>query len=360
VPISSLPRVLRHISIASIAVLVFLFFLTYLLFIPFFFWFFITTMSDADSHLSIQSLTPLDLKQLSRQQKIKLFQDYRASGARNANKILFLATDLLAGGSSGLSSSELYEVYEQVLIASLECGRIENALMYLNLLENRFGKKSVRVSHLRGLCLEAQGKITEAKKLYEQTLKEMPTNDFCVKRLAAMYKADGHYEEAIRVLEEDLVYTDEDDKKHTFFEVHRGDSPQVLRELCNLHYLLGNVDRAIFYAEEGLLFESDSYFAHARLAELYYMKRDLPRCVTEYSQSLLFNSEQNNARSAYGLWQVTSEMLRQHQSGVKKLEEEKELVQTQDLHTYAAETLHRMYASSPMLCALDAYLQREA
>ncbi|KPA76089.1 putative mitochondrial hypothetical protein [Leptomonas pyrrhocoris] len=317
-------------------------------------------MADTDSQLSLQSLTPLDLKQLSRQQKIRLFQDYRASGARNANKILFLATDLLAGGSSGLSSSELYEVYEQVLIASLECGRIENATMYLNLLENRFGKKSVRVSHLRGLCLEAQGKSSEAKKLYEQVLKEMPTNDFCVKRLSAMYKADGHYEAAIRVLEEDLVYTDEDEKKHTFFEVHRGDSMHTLRELSNLHYLLGNIDKAIFYAEEVLLFDADSYFAHARLAELYYVKRDLPRCVTEYAQSLLFNSEPNNARSAYGLWQTTLEMLRQHQSGVKKLDEEKELAQTQDLHTYAAETLHRMYAGSPMLSALDAYVQREA
>lgn len=317
-------------------------------------------MTDAETNLSLQSLTPLDLKQLSRQQKIKLFQDYRASGARNANKILFLATDLLAGGSSGLGASELYDVYEQVLIASLECGRIENAIMYLNLLESRFGKKSVRVSHLRGLCLEAQGKTAEARKLYEQVLREMPTNDFCVKRLSAMLKAEGHYAEAIRVLEEDLVYKDEDEKQHTYFEVHRGDSLQALRELSTLHHLTGNVDRAIYYAEEALLFDADSYFAHARLAELHYMKRDLPRCVTEYAQSLLFNSEPNNARSAYGLWQSTNEMLRQHQSGVKKLEEEKELVQTQDLRAYAAETLHRMYAGSPMLSALDAYLQREA
>ncbi|KAG5481786.1 hypothetical protein GH5_06728 [Leishmania sp. Ghana 2012 LV757] len=317
-------------------------------------------MSDPEPHLSLQSLTPVDLKQLSRQQKIMLVQNYRASGARNANKMLFLATDLLAGGSSGLSSSELYDVYEQVLIASLECGRIENAMMYLNLLESRFGKKSVRVSHLRGLCLEAQGKIAEAKKLYEQVLKDLPTNDFCVKRLSAIYKSDGHYEEAIRVLEEDLVYTDEDDKQHTYFEVHRGDALPTYRELSNLHYLLGNIDKAIYYAEECLLFDNESYFSHVRLGELYYMKRDLPRCVIEYSQSLLFNSQQNNSRAAYGLWQVTSEMLRQHQSGARKIENEAELAQTQDLRTYAAETLRRMYAGTPMLSALDAYLQREA
>ncbi|KAK7195111.1 Tetratricopeptide repeat [Novymonas esmeraldas] len=317
-------------------------------------------MSDAESHLSLQSLTPVDLKQLSRQQKIKLVQDYRASGARNANKILFLATDLLAGGSSGLSSSELYEVYEQVLVASLECGRIEQATMYLNLLESRFGKKSMRVSHLRGLCLEAQGKVPEAKRLYEQLLKDMPTNDFCVKRLSAMYKGEGNYEAAIRVLEDDLVYTDEDDKQHTFFEVHRGDALSAYRELSHLHYLLGNTDKAIFYAEEGLLFDSESFFAHVRLGELYYMKRDLKRCVVEYTQSLLFNSQQNNARAAYGLWQVTNEMVRQHQTGARKIEEEEQLTKIQDLRTYAAETLRRMYAGTAMLSALDAYLQRES
>ncbi|CAJ1041654.1 Tetratricopeptide repeat/TPR repeat, putative [Leishmania guyanensis] len=317
-------------------------------------------MSDSECHLSLQSLTPVDLKQLSRQQKITLVQNYRASGARNANKMLFLATDLLAGGSSGLSSSELYDVYEQVLIASLECGRIENATMYLNLLESRFGKKSVRVSHLRGLCLEAQGKIPEAKKLYEQVLKDMPTNDFCVKRLSAIYKSNGHYEEAIRVLEKDLVYTDEDDKQHTYLEVHCGDALSTYRELSNLHYLLGNIEKAIYYAEECLLLDTESYFAHVRLGELYYMKRDLPRCAIEYSQSLLFNSQQNNSRAAYGLWQVANEMLRQHHSGVKRIEEEAVLTQTQDLRTYAAETLRRMYAGTPMLSALDAYLQREA
>ncbi|KAG5508150.1 hypothetical protein JKF63_05404 [Porcisia hertigi] len=317
-------------------------------------------MSFPESFLSLQSLTPVDLKQLSREQKIKLLQTYRASGARNANKMLFLATDLLAGGSSGLSSSELYDVYEQVLIASLECGRIEKATMYLNLLESRFGKKSVRVSHLRGLCLEAQGKIQDAKKLYEQVLKDMPTNDFCVKRLSAMYKSEGNYEEAIRVLEEDLVYTDEDGKQHSYFEVHRGDALLTYRELSNLHYLLGSIEKAIFYAEECLLFDTESYFAHVRLGELYYIKRDLPRCVVEYAQSLLFNSQHNNSRAAYGLWQAANEMLRQHHSGLKKIEEEAELTQTQDLRTFAAETLRRMYAGTPMLSALDAYLQREA
>lgn len=316
-------------------------------------------MSTRVSRLSLQSLTPLDLKQLSRQEKIKLVQEYRASGSRNANVILFLATDLLAGGSSGLSSSDLYEVYEQVLIASLECGRIDNATMYLNLLENRFGRKSVRVRHLRGLCLEAGGDAAEAKKLYEQLLKEMPTNDFCIKRLCAILKSEGRYAEAIAVLERDLVYCDEEEKRHNFFEVHRGDAVQTYRELSHLHYLCGDCEKAIFYQEECLLFEGDSYFNHTRLAELYYAQQDRDRCIVEYSQSLLLNPGTNNARAAYGLYQVVSEVLKNHQSGVSRIEEERSLEKMQDLRAFAADSLRSMYTGSSMLSALDAYLKRE-
>lgn len=313
-------------------------------------------MSKTPSHL-LHTISPLDLKLLSHGEKLALLQEYRNTRTRHADAVLLLATDILAGGSGGLSSGELYEVYEQVVTASLNCGKISNAQIYLNLLEKRFGRGSMRVKHLRGLCLEAEGHEAEAKKLYELMRKEMPTNDFPVKRLVAMLKAAGDFQGAIRVLEEELVYVDEDEQKHTFLEVHRGDAQMTYRELSQLHYLTGNLDRAIWYAEESLLFDQDSYLTHVRLAELLYMKKDVGRAMIEYSQSLLLNREPNNSRAAYGLWHVCCDQLKMHQSGVHKLDEDEER-RIRDLRDMSADVLRGMYRGCPTLSALEAVLRR--
>lgn len=316
-------------------------------------------MSSANTKSLLNSLSPIDLKQLSKQQKIDLIREHRSSKARNANVIYFLATDLLTGGTGGLSSTDLYEVYEQVLVASLECGRLANARMYLNLLERRFGRKSMRVQQLKGLCLEAEGETEEAKKLYAAVQKECPTNEFPAKRLCAIFKSEGRYREAIKVLEEDPVFEDEEGKKHSYFEVHRGDSLLAYHELSNLHYLCGNLEKAAFYAEEYVLFDHDSFFAHTRLAELHYARKDFDRACAAYSQSLLLNTEPNNARAAYGLLQVVNQVLKEDDAGVKKLNAEGRK-RMEDLREMATDTLRNMYAGSRMLSALDAFLQRQA
>lgn len=317
-------------------------------------------MSSAHTKSLLNALTPLDLKQLSRPQKIELIREHRASRARSAASVIFfLATDILAGGTGGLSATELYDLYEQVLVASLECGRVAKARLYLNLLERRFGRKSNRVQHLRGLCLEAEGETEDAKKLYAAVRRASPTDDFCIHRLCALLKSEGRFKEAIAVLEEEAVYEDEEEKKHTFFEVHRGDAAAAYLELSNLHYLCGNLPRAMHYAEEYALFNLDSYFARCRLAELAYASNDLDRATAEYSQSLLLNTESNNSRAAYGLWQTASQALRLDSSGVRKLDAGKK-AQAEELREMAGDTLRAMYASSAMLGSLDAFIHREA
>ncbi|CCW65836.1 unnamed protein product [Phytomonas sp. EM1] len=306
----------------------------------------------------LHSVTPLDLKQLSRQQKVELLHQNRTGMYHNANAVLFLATDLLAGGSTGLSTVELYEVYDQILVALLECGRAAHARRYLNLLKKKFGHKSTRVMLRHGMCLEAEGSLEEAKAVYDAVHKASPTNDFAIKRLSAVYKGQGDYQAAINILEKDKVFTDEEGQSYTFLEVHRGNALLVYKELSNLYYLIGNLDKAIEYIEEASLFEANSYFFHTRLAELYYMKKDLRRVVVEYSQSLILNQKPNNSRSAYGLCLVVNEILKNHQSGVQRLDEEEE-TQMRELRDMAADTLRCMYAGSPTLSHLEAFFQRE-
>ncbi|EPY22976.1 hypothetical protein STCU_07983 [Strigomonas culicis] len=314
-------------------------------------------MSEDAAELLVDSLSPVDLMKLTRAQKIDLLEKMRAHGSRNPHITYFLATDVLSGGGGSLSAGERYELYEQLLIASLHSGRLDKARLYLNLLEKRFGRTSMRVRRLRGLCYEAEGNIAEARTLYELLRKEDPATDFFVKRLVAMYKSEGKYRDAIALLEDEEVYKDEDDKPLRYLEVHRMGVLDVYQELSHLHYLCGSLDRALYYVEEMQLYDPSSYLMHSRMAELLYAKKDYERCVIEYSQSLLLNPNANNARAAYGLWQVTGEQLSRHESKTHRLDEDKELPLAKDLHEFAAETLRAMYAKSPALSTLEAFLQ---
>ncbi|KAH8620535.1 hypothetical protein ERJ75_000054700 [Trypanosoma vivax] len=311
------------------------------------------------SQMSLLNLTPLGVKQLSRKEKRQLLQQYRESGARNSNVVLLLGTDLLAGGVGGISLMELSFIYEQTLIAALDCGRVDTGREYLAHLQKRFGKQSVRVRHLEGLCLEAAGMTSEAGALYRALLKQSPTDDFPVKRLSAMLKSEGKYKMAIEVLEKQLVYLDEHGEKHTFLELHGGDNAEAYRELSNLHYLCENHTRALYYANEVMMFRSSSYLSHTRLAELYYIVGDYRRCLVEYAQSLRLNDRPNNSRAAYGLWVAANEILRQGKAGTSIGTESDSRTDAAELRSWAERKLLEMYEGSPMLSALEAMLQRE-
>lgn len=313
-----------------------------------------------DSPSLFRSLTPLDLKQLSREQKRRLLQQHRENPSRNANVVLLLGTDLLAGGTRGIGSMELSNIYEQILVAALDCGKVDTARKYLAILQKWFGKQSVRVRYLEGLCLEAAGKMAEAESLYSSILKENPIDHFAVLRLSAMLKSEGNYQKAIDMLEKELVYTDEDGKKHTFLEVHPGGNFGTYRELSNLYYLCGDNTMALHYADEAMLFSSNCYISHTRLAELYYMVGDYRRSLVEYAQSLRLNDHPNNCRAAYGLWMAANEVVRQSKTASKRANGEQTTGDVVELRAWAEKKLLEVYEGSPMLSVVQAMLQRGA
>ncbi|EAN93270.1 hypothetical protein C3747_23g169 [Trypanosoma cruzi] len=313
-----------------------------------------------EAPVSLQSLTPLDVKQLSRDQKRQLLRQHRENPSRSANVVLLLGTDLLAGGTGGIGSTELSCIYEQILIAALDCGRVDMARQYLSVLYKWFGKQSVRVRHLEGLCLEAEAKLVEAERLYRAILKEHPTDQFAVLRLSTMLKSEGKYQKAIELLEKQQVYTDENGEKHTFLEVHRGDSLSVYRELSNLYYLCEDYRMALHYADEAMLFNSNEYLSHTRLAELYYIVGDYKRCLVEYAQSLRLNGHANNCRAAYGLWLTANEVVRQAKAAPKSSDGERTKDEAVELRAWAEKKLLEIYKGSPTLSAVEAMLQRVA
>lgn len=313
-----------------------------------------------NSQLSLRCLTPLDIKQLSREEKRQLLQQHREHPSRSAKVILLLGTDLLAGGTSGIDAMELSAIYEQILVSALDCGRVETARKYLEILQKWFGKQSVRVRYLEGLCLESAGKMVEARRLYSAILKDNPIDHFCVLRLAAMLKSEGNYTKAIETLEKESLFTDEDGEKHTLLEVHRCGSLETYRELSNLYYLCENNLMALYYADEAMLFSSNFYLSHTRLAELYYMIGDYRRSLVEYAQSLRLNDHPNNCRAAYGLWIAANEIVRQSKTASKRVENEQTTDDAVELRAWAEKKLLEIYEGSPMLSAVQVMLQRGA
>ncbi|ESL07324.1 hypothetical protein TRSC58_04988 [Trypanosoma rangeli SC58] len=314
----------------------------------------------SDSLVLLQSLTPLDVKQLSREQKRQLLRQHREHPSRNANVVLLLGTDLLAGGTGGMGSTELSCIYEQVLIAALDCGRVDRARQYLAVLQKWFGRQSLRVRHLEGLCLEGDGKAAEAGRLYRAILKDNPSDQLSVLRLSAMLKSEGEYQKAIDLLEKQQVYVDENGEKHTLLEVHRGDSLSTYRELSNLYYLCEDYRMALHYADEAMLFNGNDYLSHTRLAELYHIVGDHKRSLVEYAQSLRLNGHANNCRAAYGLWVTANEVVRQAKSTSKRLDSEQVTEEAAELRAWAEKKLLEIYEGSPMLSAVQAMLQRGA
>jgi predicted Zn-dependent protease len=84
----------------------------------------------------------------------------------------------------------------------LKLDREEEAKAELKELESKF-PKSLRLSKLKALLLEFQGKLEEAKQLYMEISAD-GADSSCMKRLYVIEKDSGHIEKAAALLEEYL------------------------------------------------------------------------------------------------------------------------------------------------------------
>lgn len=254
-----------------------------------------------------------------------------------------------------MSESERMNVLELVILNSLSAGKLKAAKEYLEVVEKRFGKGSSRVQVLQGMYAETEGRLVDAKAIYQQILKSNPGHGVAAMRLSAMAKSQGYLVEAIRSLEGDLIFVDEDNERHTYLELYPNEA-NALRELSKLYYELNNLDKAIYYAESEALMNNDFYVLHNRLGELYYQKKDYSKSVCAYSYSLLMNPTNNNVRAAYGLRLAAGKVLAAHRSGAKKIADETDVKTLEGLYSKVVEKLTAMYAHSPLLPHVSHYL----
>nr|CAD7401648.1 unnamed protein product [Timema cristinae] len=151
-------------------------------------------------------------------------------------------------------------VYEQVVIAALDCNRLEVADVCLKALIAEF-PTSLRVRKLRALQLEAREKYDDAVELLDYIIKQDETNAAPRKRKVAILKAKGKISDAIKELTEYL-------KK--FMSDQEG-----WQELSELYLQEQDFGRAAFCMEELILHNPHSHLIHQHYAEIKYTQASI-------------------------------------------------------------------------------------
>uniref|UniRef100_A0A7N8Y6S4 ER membrane protein complex subunit 2 n=1 Tax=Mastacembelus armatus TaxID=205130 RepID=A0A7N8Y6S4_9TELE len=123
---------------------------------------------------------------------------WREDNCRNSEQIVDVGEELISEHASKLGD-DIWIIYEQVMIAALDCSRDDLALTCLQELRKQF-PDSHRVKRLAGMRLEALERYDEASKHYDAILQDDPTNTAARKRKISILKAQGKNSEAIREL----------------------------------------------------------------------------------------------------------------------------------------------------------------
>ncbi|KAI6656811.1 Membrane protein complex subunit 2-B [Oopsacas minuta] len=175
---------------------------------------------------------------------------------KNYSTILLLANHLVTHNSRALGQN-VWEVYESIVLASLDCSDYEITTSALSKLSARF-PKSTRVLVLKGILLEAKGHSDEVLELYQEIKRNEPLNRECRKRKITVHKSKGQNKMAIQELCE-------------YLSLFIGDTEAWL-ELCDLYIIELDLYNAGFCIEELILSNPLSYLNHLKYAEICYTK----------------------------------------------------------------------------------------
>lgn len=183
-----------------------------------------------------------------------MFRKWRDDNERRSDEVIYLWDNVLDEKQHKLDN-EKHIVLEQVIIAALDCNRLEVAEKCIHQLSLDF-PGSLRVQKYRAMRLEALELYDEALDVLNAIISHDETNAAPRKRKIAIFKAKGKVTEAIKELCE---YT----KKFM-------SDQEAWHELCNLYLSEGDYAKAAFCMEELLLHNPHSHLYHQRLAEIRY------------------------------------------------------------------------------------------
>ena len=204
---------------------------------------------------------------------------------KNYSTVLALSNHLVTHHARSMGQS-IWEVYEALVLASLDCSHFEITKSALSKLSARF-PKSTRVLVLKGMLLEAQGLTEEALALYQDIIGKDPLNRESRRRKVTVHKSKGQTKIAIQEL-------------CKYLSLFMGDTEAWL-ELCDLYTQELDLYNAGFCIEELILINPLSYLNHLKYAEICYTKGEeyWDTAAKHYTQVLAL--KRDSVRALYGV-----------------------------------------------------------
>uniref|UniRef100_A0A8C3BR59 ER membrane protein complex subunit 2 n=1 Tax=Cairina moschata TaxID=8855 RepID=A0A8C3BR59_CAIMO len=216
---------------------------------------------------------------------------WREENYRNSEQIVDVGEELINEYASKLGD-DIWIIYEQVMIAALDCSRDDLAMFCLQELRRQF-PGSHRVKRLTGMRFEAMERYDDAIQLYDRILQEDSTNTAARKRKIAIRKAQGKNLEAIRELNE-------------YLEQFVGDQ-EAWHELAELYINEHDYAKAAFCLEELMMTNPHNHLYCQQYAEVKYTQGGLENLELSrkyFAQALKLNNR--NMRALFGLYMSAS------------------------------------------------------
>lgn len=235
-------------------------------------------------------------------------RQWRDEPLRNSEEVTELGECLIIEHGNKLGD-ELWTIYEQVFLASIDCRKMDLATMCLRELKTQFSD-SVRVQKLNAMRLEAFDKYEDAEQIYEKILEAEPANAVVRKRLVAILKAQNKIAEAVKELNEYL-------KKFM-------SDQEAWNELAELYISQQEHKKAKFCMEELILVNPHNHLFHQRYAEILYTlggNENMEKARKYFAQALKLDN--NNMRALFGFFMAAAHLANSSKDAKTKKENSK-------------------------------------
>ncbi|PFX26922.1 ER membrane protein complex subunit 2 [Stylophora pistillata] len=235
-------------------------------------------------------------------------RQWRDEPLRNSEEVTELGECLILEHGNKLGD-ELWTIYEQVFLASIDCRKMDLATMCLRELKSQF-PNSIRVQKLNAMRLESIDKYDEAEQIYEKILEAEPANGGVRKRLIAILKAENKVGEAIKELNDYL-------KKFM-------SDQEAWNELAELYISQQDYKKAKFCMEELILINPHNHLFHQRHAEILYTlggNENVEKARKFFAQALKLDN--NNMRALFGFFMASAHLANASKDAKAKKENSK-------------------------------------
>jgi len=261
-----------------------------------------------------------DWAQVSFDEGRQTLRKWRENNVRRSEEAVEIWEHVLSRHPNSLGD-ELWIVYEQIVVASLDCARLDIAQECLQALSSQFAN-SDRVLKLRAMHLECVGKLAPAMKIYEDLIKRDESNPAYRKRKIAVLKAQGLISDAIKELAE-------------YLKKFMNDTEGWL-ELSHLYLSEQDYAKAAYCVEELIISFPRDHLFYQYYAEIKYTQGGLDN--VELAKSYFAESAKLNPGNVRALWGLLSTCVQLSQKATSQ--KRKDLTYTA---TVAASKLHDLY-----------------